>query len=835
MTPPVELLAPAGDPESGYAALHYGADALYLGLPRFSARAEAVNFTTGDLSEIVAYAHALTPRRRIFVTVNTVILQNELAEAVDLLMALADLEVDAVIVQDLGIARIIRQHIPELAMHASTQMAVHNLAGAQALKDLGFARVTLARELTLKEVRDITARCGIETETFIHGALCYSYSGLCLFSSMMRGRSGNRGRCTYPCRDFCRVEARLKPGFPFSMKDLSLGGHVKDLREAGVASLKIEGRKKSPLYVATVVNYYRRMLDGHLSSGERKELESQMKTVFSRPWTPLFIDSAKQHDVVDRDVVGHRGVEIGKVETVYRPGRGDDTVRFKSARAIERHDGLQIDIPGAEKPYGFPVDDLRILAEGGRAKSAFEAPAGATVEVRLPPEHPQIPIGATLYCSSSQVVKRSYPYDRPKPAEFRVRRRMDVEVEIKPDSLRARGIVRARNAQETDVTAEATVAGTFAPAKDPTKTEAAVLSSFEKLGDTRLEPGRMVSRNPDKLFGPVSMLNDLRRKLAAELQAALDQALARRTKDIQGKLAVPGDPATTADDHFAWSIKVDKLAHLAMLEADDWRDVGEIVVDISRDDGATIEAGLEALAEKVGKDRIRLALPEVTRADEEQELRRRISVLRKAGWGKWQASNVSAWTFLALSAPRLRDASNGVAPVAQVDLTVDWSVYTLNGEAARAILDRGARGFTLSPEDTRENMQKLLSEFGDKATVIVYQDTPLFLSASCAHASLAGKCQGGGACREEHLLLKMAGGETVVAIQDNCRTIVVNEVPFCLADRLVELRKMGARNLRVDFIWQTYTPEEVRDLWRQIRSGRTPPPGHTANFTLGLV
>jgi hypothetical protein len=219
----------------------------------------------------------------------------------------------------------------------------------------------------------------------------------------------------------------------------------------------------------------------------------------------------------------------------------------------------------------------------------------------------------------------------------------------------------------------------------------------------------------------------------------------------------------------------------------------------------------------------------------DQRTRRRVGALRKAGWGKWQASNLSAWTFLVLSAPRLRGASNGLGPLAKLDLTVDWPLYTLNGEAVRAVLERGARGFTLSPEDTRENMRKLLAEFGDKATVIVYQDTPLFLSASCAHANLAGKCQGGGACREEQLLLKMAGGETVVAIQDNCRTIVVNEAPFCLADRLAELLKMGARNLRVDFIWQTYTPEEVRDLWRQIRSGRTPPPGHTANFTRGLM
>jgi hypothetical protein len=220
--------------------------------------------------------------------------------------------------------------------------------------------------------------------------------------------------------------------------------------------------------------------------------------------TPLFIDSAKQHDVVDRDLVGHRGVGIGKVETVYRPGRADDTVRFKTARAVERHDGIQIDIPGAEKPYGFPVDDLRVLGVGGRAKTVFEAPAGATVEIRLPPDHPQIPIGAAVYGASSQAVKRSYPFDRPKPAEFKVRRRLDVEVDLKPDALRARGVVGARNARETDVAAEVTVAGAFAPAQDAAKTEAAVLSAFEKLGGTRLAPGGTPRQRPIRLWRVLS-------------------------------------------------------------------------------------------------------------------------------------------------------------------------------------------------------------------------------------------------------------------------------------------------------------------------------------------
>ncbi|HET6439590.1 MAG TPA: peptidase U32 family protein, partial [Anaeromyxobacter sp.] len=261
-----ELLAPAGGPEAGLAALQQGADAVYLGLKRFSARADAQNFTLEELDQLVGYARSLEPSRRVFVAVNTLVLDAELDGLVEALGAVADVGADALIVQDLGVARVARRHFPELELHASTQLAAHGRAAVETLRDLGFARVTLARELTLAEIREAAAVPGVEVETFVHGALCYSYSGLCLFSSQVVGRSGNRGQCAYPCRDRWEVAAvngrppgpELGGGFAFSMKDLALPDHVGALREAGVACLKIEGRKKGPLYVAAAVDFYRR-------------------------------------------------------------------------------------------------------------------------------------------------------------------------------------------------------------------------------------------------------------------------------------------------------------------------------------------------------------------------------------------------------------------------------------------------------------------------------------------------------------------------------------------------------------------------------------------------
>ncbi|MGE9292581.1 MAG: peptidase U32 family protein, partial [Puniceicoccales bacterium] len=193
-----ELLAPAGSADAAWAALHYGADAVFAGLPKFSARAEAVNLTAEQLDEVIGYAH--THGKKVYITFNTLVQQHELPDALESLALIRDLNADGVIVQDMGVARMARRFFPSIELHASTQLAVHNLAGAQLLKEIGFSRVVLARELSLAEIGNITKHCGIETEVFIHGALCYSYSGLCLFSSHLNSRSGNRGKCAYCCR-----------------------------------------------------------------------------------------------------------------------------------------------------------------------------------------------------------------------------------------------------------------------------------------------------------------------------------------------------------------------------------------------------------------------------------------------------------------------------------------------------------------------------------------------------------------------------------------------------------------------------------------------------------
>lgn len=255
-----ELLAPAGSYEAFLAAVENGADAVYLGGKLFNARANANNFSLVELKKIVDYAHLRDVK--IHVTLNTLINNNEISDALDFAYDLYHIGVDAVIVQDLGLAKILHENIPALPLHASTQMSVYNLAGVEELKKLGFSRVVLARELSLNEIKYICDNTDMEIEIFIHGALCVCYSGQCLMSSMIGDRSGNRGKCAQPCRmiyELIKNEDSCGKGYFLSPKDLCTIDYISNL--PNVTSLKIEGRMKSPEYVATVVSSYRKVLD----------------------------------------------------------------------------------------------------------------------------------------------------------------------------------------------------------------------------------------------------------------------------------------------------------------------------------------------------------------------------------------------------------------------------------------------------------------------------------------------------------------------------------------------------------------------------------------------
>ena len=821
-----ELLAPAGNLEAGLAALQFGADAVYLGLKRFSARAEADNFDLAELDQLVGYAHGREVKRRVFVALNTLVQQHELGELLGVLGPLADIGPDAIIVQDLGLADILRRSFPELSLHASTQLAAHNLEGVQALARLGFRRVTLARELTLEEIRWIVSEAPCEIETFVHGALCYAYSGTCLFSSHLTGRSGNRGRCAYPCRDEWKIEATDgqpaavpgQGGYAFSMKDLCLTGLVEELAEAGVASLKIEGRKKSPLYVAAAVRAYRRLLDGEVSVEDQKGLEEDIQAVFSRPSTTLYLRSRRNREVIEPAVVGHQGIPIGQVEQIVRK---DDAVfiRFRSSRALGLHDGLQIELLYLGKMFGFGVEELWVNAgqEGIRARSVSQAEEGARVEVRLPEGYPTIPRNARVFCSSSQEVKARYRLVRPGAKDCRNPRPLDIALAVDEHGLRLRARLEGGPLGEA-VTAELALEGPLDPAKNQDQLAPAARSSLEKLGDTRFDLRGFTYVNPQGLFVRLSALNHARRLLIERLEETLSVQQRAREERLCGlwlgepeRVGLPASPAAV----LRWGIKLDRIATLLDLLAEGDPGVEEITLDIGLDPLDALREGLARAGGLFPRARLRLALPIITRLHEQGPLQDKIEALRQAGYTAWEGANISALSRLG-----------------REDAFADWPLYALNRPAIRALLADGFRGVTLSPEDDGENLGALLGSHGAELTLIVYQDTPLFVSESCPLSALTRQCPGPERCAVERLSMRSFHGNRVEVSLHDCRAVVVNVEPFSLAHRIPELLPRGLCRVRADFMVRPYQPAEIRAVLQRLRAFERL--GHEGNYARGL-
>ena len=274
----VELLAPAGNKEAFLGAIHAGADAVYLAGNKYGARAYADNFSEEELLFCIRYAHIWG--KKVYMTVNTLLKEWELSDLYDYLLPYYEAGLDACIVQDLGVFQYIKEHFPSLEIHVSTQMTITGAYGAAFLKELGATRLVPARELSLEEIRHIKKQTGLEVETFIHGAMCYCYSGQCLFSSILGGRSVNRGRCAQPCRLPYTVTAgtvRREECYPLSLKDMCTIEHIPELIEAGIDSFKIEGRMKKPEYTAGVTDVYRRCMDRYYEMRERLGKEEAMK------------------------------------------------------------------------------------------------------------------------------------------------------------------------------------------------------------------------------------------------------------------------------------------------------------------------------------------------------------------------------------------------------------------------------------------------------------------------------------------------------------------------------------------------------------------------------
>ena len=693
-----ELLSPAGDFETALAAFDAGADAVYCGLADFSARAFAKNLSFEDLGNLVRFAHA--KGKKVYVTFNTLVDEVDVESAVETLSRLEEIGPDALIVQDLGIARLCRRHFPALALHASTQLVAHNLEGVLALKDVGFTRVVLARELSLAEIASISKRCGgLELECFIHGALCYSISGLCLFGAMEKGRSGNRGKCPYCCR--MGYGQPVNP-YIFSMKDLRLGEDVRKLVDAGVVSLKIEGRMKSALYVAAVTKFYRQILD---SRGGKRVTLADLETIFSRRTTELYLDGKGKESPIDPESLGHLGAPIGTVKRVTKDREGRRWLRFHTARALEVHDGLQFDTMAEGRHLGLGIREMRPAIS---RTPVFEVAAGTDVEIELPEDFP-IREGENVYCSMSNAVKRMFPAPSFRPSDYPGNVKIDIEVAVAADSISAaaNGVM-------------ASISGAFDSAKNPEKTYGAVEKAFSKLGETNYALGKLSLVDPDRRFAPMSVLNDLRRDLVERLDEAREKA--RRAKV----------EAALADDELVSGLSAGRAAAKRLkirvgqtVPAGDWDEI-IVAIDLSTTLRLSALASLGVFASPrvanplKGRLRVsafekmpRLALPVYTAEPDFNKLRVLVKRLHREGFEKWEASDLATLRLLKAA---------GVS-----DITADWTLYAFNSHALAELSSLGVKRFVASPENVRENLS-YLAESGYDIESLAQQATPLFVS-----------------------------------------------------------------------------------------------------------
>ena len=367
---------PAGTITEAVTAFRAGADAVYFGMKDFSARKGAGNFSASDLSRIRRYA--LGSGRKIYVTVNTLIDDESLPRLYEVLKTIDSCGCDGVIVQDLGAAAIIRRDFPALPLHGSTQLAVHTAGGVKELQALGFERVVLSRELNLDEIRAIRTACpDIELKVFIHGALCYGFSGLCMASHLITGRSANEGGCAQICRSWFTDRDTGKRYYPFSLEDLDAGLLVRELMDIGIDSLKVEGRLKGPEYVDAVTRYYRAIIDGK----DEKPYRHAVAVSFQRKAGHGFLEPLHpgRGTITTGPYPGHRGEKIGRV--IDQRGR---KLLVETSRRIKPHDGMMVLIKdkGLLKPYRFPARISEAIGE--RA-------------ILLIPDDERIPSGSELY------------------------------------------------------------------------------------------------------------------------------------------------------------------------------------------------------------------------------------------------------------------------------------------------------------------------------------------------------------------------------------------------------------------------------------------------------
>jgi putative protease len=777
-----ELLAPAGDRECLRAAIENGADAVYFGVQGHNARARAANFDVESLPEVMSELH----RRGVkgYVTLNTLIFPGELDGVETLARKIADAGVDAVIVQDLGLVRLLRALAPELEVHASTQMSVTSVEGVELARSLGCSRVILARELSLREIGKIQENATLPVEVFIHGALCVAYSGQCLTSEALGGRSANRGECAQACRmpyeiicdgqsvDLKDVQYLLSP------QDLAAYDLIPQLIDLGVASLKIEGRLKSPEYVANITSHYRRAIDeaweNRPSSLQTSDVQD-MEMSFSRGFSHGFFDGNDHKVLVRGDYAKKRGIFVGRVASIH-----GDKVRVALSAPLKPGDGVVFD---GDEPAGVPEQGGRVYevcpVAGHRSASSGIADLAFG---RLDLDTRQIRVGQRIWKTDDPDLTRRLR------ASFEGRPNRLVDLDIHIQAITGQSLI-LEGTTSTGLTARIVSSEVLEPARKLPATSENLRSQVDRLGDTLYRLRDFRATIDGEPLVPKSLLNRLRRELVDRIDAS--SALSRPH-------LVASDPVVPAFRAALWSraeepgrplrdVPVLTVLCRTIEQARAAALAGISTIYLDFHDIKELKEGVEIVRSGSHAPNVFIATPRIEKPGEANLFK----YLAKQGADGLLVRNAGGIAFCQATATRfIADFSLNAAN----DLTVEY-LQSLGSERVTASYD-------LSLDQLLDLLKSVPPQWLE---IVIHQHMPMFHMEHCVFCAFLSpgtdKTNCGRPCDRHDVKLKdRVGMEHPLQADVGCRNTLFNAVPQTAAEFLPRLIDRGARILRIELL-----------------------------------
>lgn len=769
----VELLAPAGSMESLYAAVQNGACAVYLGGKLFNARQYASNFDNDKLKEAVEYCHLRNVK--VYVTVNILIDDREMRKVLDYIKYLYHINVDGIIVQDLGLAYIVKDVFPDLELHASTQMTINNLQGAIFLKKLGFKRVVLARETPIDEIKRIHENVDIELEAFVHGALCVSYSGQCLMSSILGGRSGNRGKCAQPCRMAYSIIDYNKNSIPFkewdkkyiiSPKDLNTLDNLRDLINAGVVSLKIEGRMKRPEYVATVVNAYRKAIDMGIFSLTRDE-KLEVEQIFNRGFTKGLMLGEFGRKFISYDRPNNRGVYAGEVVKIDR-----NNIYIKLSMDVEKGDGIEF-VNRKGEYFGLVLETGGLKGETIRIEKKYDVKKGSKV----------------YRTSSSKLLEKAKKSFMKENIKFPIDMKVDISIG-KPINLSVKmedNIVNVKS----DYIVEKGIKLYL--------TEERVIEQFSKLNNTVYFVNKIDVNIEEGSFMPISALNAVRRKAIEELNRLRIGLERKEISDLEYKDRIQNHFRYKKGKHNLREISI-SINSIEQFEKLDLNKVDRLYIGFNEN---LKEFILKAKSKNV---EVYLNTDRIMYEDDFPRLKDRIDSIKDIIDGV-SVSNLGTLQFIKEN----------------YDLKIHGNIglNIFNSFTIKALEKLGLDSVTLSLELNLKQIKEIAEKTSIKIETIGYGYLPLMIMKHCP-MSLVKDCKGNSNCEmckySKGYGLKDRKGLSFYMERKNNITTIYNSVPLMVVDKLDRILDSGVDMVRLDFVFEKEI-ERIQNIYYLFGKG----------------